>query len=676
MKKKIIRAAALLFALILFSTSVFAGNLRDQINGLEIPDTWAHDALAFAVEEGILSGKGDTGLCPTDNATRAEMAAMIVRVLGAKPQEKPLTFTDCPKTAWYYESMSAAVGMGIICGTSDLTLSPADKTTREQAFTIIARAFRLSGGDKSVLKSFSDGSTVGSYAQDAMATMIQKGYVRGANGKLNPKKNITRQELAQVLYELLDDILRGDDGTRSEYDNLLYASSVPFQEGTVIHGDLIIPCDAQGTISLEGVTVEGRLIVMGDCTINGGTMAGAELLASCNLNGTVGTLTLCKDGICVDFEGSAEQTTVSARHATLQGLGNAGDVVNYGVGSSVICLYESCEDRIDAGLDGVSIIQETFPTASYKQRTVQVTVRFDHVDNEHLFGVAGDHRVCSVKWYYNGAKVSENTFELSHGSEQTASIPIPFSRQMADSYPASVRLTYGSETVSIPIEIKIDKTNLDAYFTAVDIPTIHVLATITYNCTTSDGRSLKRGDTVYYIKDDDIIQIPGTSRYTKIPEDAFRILDRTYYNSSVTYSQTVLEAFVNNVHDYSSRTNYLIWCNLYTQKVYIFKGTKGNWTLYMQGPCATGKNSTPTRPGVYSIVYKAPILDYETYYASDFAAFDGDIGFHSRLKYDSDGSWYDSRIGYPVSHGCIRLMDDMSKFIYNTCSYNTTVVVW
>lgn len=678
MKRTHLRGIVLLLILsILLQTGVSAAERRETIAGLEIPDTWAHDALVFAVKEGILSGKGDKGLCPTDNATRAEMAAMIVRVLGAKPQEKPMSFSDCPQTAWYYESMSAAVGLGIISGTSDLTLSPKDNTTREQAFTILARAFRLSGGNKAVLKNYTDGDLVGSYAKDAMATMIEKGYVHGAKGKLNPKKNITRQELAQVLYEILDDILRGEDEAGAEYQNLLYAGSMPFPERTVIHGDLIIPCDAPPIIDLTTVTVEGRLIVLGDCTVSGGTIAEAELLANCTLTGTIGTLTLSKNGISVDIEGSAERTVITARHATLQGLGNAGDVVNYGVGSNVICTYESCEECIDAGLDGVSIIQETFPTASYKQRTVQVTVRFDHVDNEHLFGVSGDRRMCSIKWYFNGEKVAENSkFALTEGAEQKASIAIPFTRQMPDSYPISVRLTYGEETKSIPIEVKIDKTNLDAYLTAVDIPTIHVLATIRYDYTTESGTKLKRGDTVYYLGYN-CLQIPSTNeKCIRIPDSVYQIVDKTYYNNSITYSQMVAEAFVNNANNYSSKTKYLIWCSLYTQRVFIFQGEKGNWTLIMQGPCSTGVNSCPTRPGVHYVNGKYAKEEFGYYHLDYLTLFDGDIGFHTRLKLSYSSGWYDSRIGYPISHGCVRLYDEMAKFIYDNCDMGTAVVVW
>ncbi|MCQ2418598.1 MAG: S-layer homology domain-containing protein [Clostridia bacterium] len=667
----------LLILSILLQMGVSAAERRETIAGLEIPDTWAHDALVFAVEEGILSGKGDKGLCPTDNATRAEMTAMIVRVIGAKPKNEKMPFIDCNRNSWYYEPMSAAYEMGIIYGTSDLTLSPNDNTTREQAFTILARAFQISGGDRAVLNDFSDGSSVGSYAVDAMAAMIQAGYVHGAKGKLNPKKNITRQELAQVLFEMLDDICRGEDATRDEYQNLLYAGTNPFPEGTVIHGDLIIPCDAQGEINLNGVTVEGRLIVFGDCTVFGGMIAEADLLSSCTLTGTIGTLKLIADGICVNLDGSAEETSISARHAVLQGAGSAGKVSNYGVGSTVSCAADAYEEKIDAGLDGVTITQTTFPTASYKQRTVQVTVRFDHVDNEHLYGVGRNNRLCSVKWYFNGEKVAENSkFALTEGAEQKASIAIPFTRQMPDSYPISVRLTYGEETKSIPIEVKIDKTNLDAYLTAVDIPTIHVLATIRYDYTTESGTKLKRGDTVYYLGYN-CLQIPSTNeKCIRIPDSVYQIVDKTYYNNSITYSQTVAEAFVNNANNYSSKTKYLIWCSLYTQRVFIFQGEKGNWTLIMQGPCSTGVNSCPTRPGVHYVNGKYAKEEFGYYHLDYLTLFDGDIGFHTRLKLSYSSGWYDSRIGYPISHGCVRLYDEMAKFIYDNCDMGTAVVVW
>ena len=146
MKKRLIQALALFLAVLLLPLQAVAIDKREVINGIEIPEGWAYDALAFAVRNGILSGKENGALCPTDNATRAEMAAMVVRLTGAAEKADVSAFHDCPADAWFYSAMSQAVALGVLYGTSDSTLSPNQKLTREQAFTILARAFCLQNG--------------------------------------------------------------------------------------------------------------------------------------------------------------------------------------------------------------------------------------------------------------------------------------------------------------------------------------------------------------------------------------------------------------------------------------------------------------------------------------------------------------------------------------------------
>lgn len=58
----------------------------DPLEGYTFPDNWAREPLMFAVRNGILQGRGDYNLDPTGRTTRAEMAAMLVRLLGAKEQ--------------------------------------------------------------------------------------------------------------------------------------------------------------------------------------------------------------------------------------------------------------------------------------------------------------------------------------------------------------------------------------------------------------------------------------------------------------------------------------------------------------------------------------------------------------------------------------------------------------
>ena len=60
---------------------------------------------------------------------------------------------------------------------------------------------------------------------------------------------------------------------------------------------------------------------------------------------------------------------------------------------------------------------------------------------------------------------------------------------------------------------------------------------------------------------------------------------RGNYTSSydIDYSPEIKQAFV-HAKGYSSRTGYLIWVSLATQKVNVFGGFKGNWDLMKNIP--------------------------------------------------------------------------------------------
>lgn len=56
------------------------GNLSGFSDQAKVSN-WASDALCWAVEQGIISGKGNGILDPGGNATRAEVAAIMMRYL-------------------------------------------------------------------------------------------------------------------------------------------------------------------------------------------------------------------------------------------------------------------------------------------------------------------------------------------------------------------------------------------------------------------------------------------------------------------------------------------------------------------------------------------------------------------------------------------------------------------
>ena len=50
--------------------------------------------------------------------------------------------------------------------------------------------------------------------------------------------------------------------------------------------------------------------------------------------------------------------------------------------------------------------------------------------------------------------------------------------------------------------------------------------------------------------------------------------------------------------------------------------------------------------------------------------------FHSRLFKRDGKSFYDNSIGWPVSEGCIRMLDPDIQYIYDNVPNGSTVVVY
>lgn len=140
------------------------------------------------------------------------------------------------------------------------------------------------------------------------------------------------------------------------------------------------------------------------------------------------------------------------------------------------------------------------------------------------------------------------------------------------------------------------------------------------------------------------------------------------------YTAHVKTSYV-NAKGYKSSTNYLVWTSLYTQRVNIYRGSKGNWTLIRSGRCSSGKSKTFTPMGVFKVGKKEKGWFYRAYYVKPVVHFSGKNSFHSRLyKNGKKRRMYDGTMGKPGSHGCIRLMDSDINFLYKSVPKGSTVV--
>lgn len=179
------------------STAVQAAGYADM------KQHWASAAVNRLSAAGILQGDGEGQFKPGQPVSRAELAAIVSRVF-RYTDAGSAAFSDVSASSWYSQDVSRVSAAGVIQGYADGRFQPGAAVTRQEALTMLSRAFSLTADSQAALASQSDAAAVSGYAREAVSAMLDAGYLRGdAEGKLNPKAQMTRAELAELLGRMI-----------------------------------------------------------------------------------------------------------------------------------------------------------------------------------------------------------------------------------------------------------------------------------------------------------------------------------------------------------------------------------------------------------------------------------------------------------------------------------------
>lgn len=197
--------------------SVSAGNVTktipvsvaiDNAHTDVTPDHWAYDAVEYCYEHGIVSGISATEFGRDLPISRGDFVLMLYAALDRPAVSGQSHFTDVAPTDYYADAITWASSNGLVAGISATQFGPKTSITREQAFTILHNALPLLGissseADLSVLDQFPDKDLIADYAKPHIAAMVSLGLASGSGSGINPRGNLTRAEMAVLLYRLL-----------------------------------------------------------------------------------------------------------------------------------------------------------------------------------------------------------------------------------------------------------------------------------------------------------------------------------------------------------------------------------------------------------------------------------------------------------------------------------------
>ena len=159
-----------------------------------------YDAVLWALENGITTGKDDTHFAPNGNCSRAEVVTFLWRAAGkpkATATDNP--FVDVKENDYYYNAVLWAVEKGITAGATATTFAPKAGCTRAEVVTFLWRA---EGRPEATATEnpFTD-VAARDYFYDAVLWAVEEGITAGTTETtFGSYTSCTRAQIVSFLY--------------------------------------------------------------------------------------------------------------------------------------------------------------------------------------------------------------------------------------------------------------------------------------------------------------------------------------------------------------------------------------------------------------------------------------------------------------------------------------------
>lgn len=698
------------FAFFMVSASASFSSEHDAVGH------WAESQLEQAVADGFLQGFEDGSLHPDAPISKAEMLTILCRVLQA---ERKVTASSIGLngTEWYADTAQKAAALGLINSVADLSKST---LSRKETVLLLSRAFGLYevAADPSPLTAFSDAKQLSLQEARAFLALLRWDVLQGYEDQtLRPNNNISRAEFITLLYRLVpyrspaSEVSLAPDGGLLLSDNAalfnatfsaplyldcqanhLTLSGVlaPFVVVRSDQADSLYLCDNSqiDTLLLSGksetpqtidpkdsakiktlivgdhsgnLTVDGnisRLEVTGHGQVIKVTTKLQELLISgsnCQLvfaeqasvrriqftkDSSENSLTLSEytgdivlDGTNNRIESKAEIDSLSlhGKGNELTGSGMLHFATIYSKRSSFTLPCEETLDQSDQGILDATLTL-TAPELLPINDSYTATVSLQNPEE----------KTATLSWMVEGIIVKEETITIGpETSTASYSHSFTYSKDMKTTYPLSVQLSYTTQDGE-------EQTKTASAVTTLENHSQEYYERYSKNSVLSRVTTGYRGD------------------YTR------------KWAEQNDYDAQTKEIWI-NAKQYSSQTDYLVWINITYQHVNIFKGSQGNWALEKSYLVGTGSKGRDTPVGVYTVGTRSPAgWTTDVYNVRPVIRFKmgSGLAFHSRIYDPAYTHIIDGSIGYPVSHGCIRMYDEDVDWMYDNIPKGTTVVVY
>lgn len=200
---------------------------------------WFYESVVYVYEKGLMQGTAATIFSPNQATTRGMIVTILHRLEG-KPEAGSAAFEDVAPGRYYSQAVAWASENGIVSGYGNGKFGPNDLITREQLAAILFRYVRFKGYDdtpRGDLSQYQDSALIHAYAQEAMSWAVGSGLICGVSDTMiAPGGSAIRAQSAAILTRICHNVLPPVRTVRFEYnyDNLGTYSTAAVLDGTPV----------------------------------------------------------------------------------------------------------------------------------------------------------------------------------------------------------------------------------------------------------------------------------------------------------------------------------------------------------------------------------------------------------------------------------------------------------
>ncbi len=201
----------ILIALIVITSIPVSASAATRFS--DIPSgAWYENDVNTLVDKGIINGVGNNKFNPHGSLSRAECMVILSRMILSESeinQYKGFTyFDDVGSGKWYAPYINWAYEIGVVEGVGDKKFAPGRAVQRQELAVMMVNfanlmAYSLSANNPG--KTFSDQSSIASWASSAVNSCVKAGIIQGNNSnQFLPRHSAKRSEASAMFNRFLN----------------------------------------------------------------------------------------------------------------------------------------------------------------------------------------------------------------------------------------------------------------------------------------------------------------------------------------------------------------------------------------------------------------------------------------------------------------------------------------